>query len=104
LAFKENCADMRNTRVVEMAAELADYHLAVEIHDPWINAEQAYRDYGLSLITTPEQGRYDAIILAVAHREFVDAGAAAIRAFGKPGAVLFDVKRVLPRGAADDGL
>jgi len=104
LAFKENCSDLRNTRVIEIAAELGEYHIGVDIYDPWIKTEDARLEYGIFPVTTPEAGRYDAIILAVAHREFVDAGIDAIRAFGKPGAVLFDVKRALPSGAADDGL
>jgi len=104
LAFKENCSDLRNTRVIEISAELGEYQLEVDIHDPWIEAQDAYLEYGIHLVAAPETGQYDAIVLAVAHRQFVDAGVDAIRAFGKPGAVLFDVKRALPRGAVDDGL
>jgi len=103
LAFKENCADMRNTRVIEIAAELAEYNIHVDIHDPRVDAQDAL-EHGVGLVTTPDAGQYDAIVLAVAHREFVDAGVDAIRAFGKQGAVLFDVKRALPPGTVDDGL
>jgi UDP-N-acetyl-D-galactosamine dehydrogenase len=104
LAFKENCPDVRNTRVVDIVAELRSYNANVHIHDPWVNAEEARHEYGLEMIDQPEQGKYDAIILAVSHREFIALGAEGIRAFGKPGAVLFDVKRALPRQSVDDCL
>ena len=104
LAFKENCPDVRNTRVVDIVAELRSYNANVHIHDPWVNADEARHEYGLEMIDQPEQGKYDAIILAVSHREFIALGAAGIRAFGKPDAVLFDVKRALPRQSVDDCL
>lgn len=104
LAFKENCPDLRNTRVVDIVAELRSYNANVHIHDPWVNAEEARHEYGLEMIEQPETGRYDAIILAVSHGEFIALGAEGIRAFGKPDAVLFDVKRALPRHSADDCL
>lgn len=104
LAFKENCPDVRNTRVVDIVAELRSYNANVHIHDPWVNADEARHEYGLELIARPEAGKYDAIILAVSHREFVALGAEGIRAFGKPDAVLFDVKRALPRQSVDDCL
>ena len=104
LAFKENCPDLRNTRVVDIVAELRSYNANVHIHDPWVNAEEARHEYGLEMIEQPEVGRYDAIILAVSHREFIALGAGGIRAFGKPEAVLFDVKRALPRHSVDDCL
>ncbi len=104
LAFKENCPDVRNTRVVDIVAELRSYNANVHIHDPWVNADEARHEYGLELIAQPEAGKYDAIILAVSHREFIALGAEGIRAFGKPDAVLFDVKRALPRQSVDDCL
>ncbi|HEX7801957.1 MAG TPA: Vi polysaccharide biosynthesis UDP-N-acetylglucosamine C-6 dehydrogenase TviB [Pseudoxanthomonas sp.] len=104
LAFKENCPDVRNTRVVDIVAELRSYNANVHIHDPWVSADEARHEYGLELIAQPEPGRYDAIILAVSHREFIALGAEGIRAFGKPDAVLFDVKRALPRQSVDDCL
>ena len=104
LAFKENCPDLRNTRVVDIVAELRSYNANVHIHDPWVNAEEARHEYGLEMIEQPEVGRYDAIILAVSHREFIALGAQGIRALGKPTAVLFDVKRALPRVSVDDCL
>ncbi|KAF1722013.1 nucleotide sugar dehydrogenase [Pseudoxanthomonas wuyuanensis] len=104
LAFKENCPDLRNTRVVDIVAELRSYNANIHIHDPWVSAREAEEEYGLALIAKPEPGRYDAVILAVSHREFIEIGADGIRALGKPGAVLFDVKRALPRDRVDDCL
>lgn len=101
LAFKENCPDLRNTRVVDILAELRSYHIGVDVHDPWVDAAQAHHEYGIALVADPPQGRYDAVVIAVGHREFVAMGADGVRAFGKPGAVLFDVKRVLPRAQID---
>jgi UDP-N-acetyl-D-galactosamine dehydrogenase len=104
LAFKENCPDVRNTRVVDIVSELRSYNTQVDVHDPWVNADEARHEYGLELVAEPQAGQYDAIILAVAHREFTERGAEGVRALGKPGAVLFDVKRALPRHAVDDCL
>ncbi len=104
LAFKENCPDLRNTRVTDVVAELATWHANVDVHDPWVDATEARHEYGLDLVAEPVPGRYDAIVLAVAHRQFLELGAERIRALGKPGCVLFDVKQVLPRGAVDDRL
>jgi len=101
LAFKENCPDVRNTRVVDIVAELRSYNANVHVHDPWVSAREAKDEYGLDLVEQPVAGKYDAIILAVSHREFIALGADGIRAFGKPGAVFFDVKRALPRGLVD---
>ena len=104
LAFKENCPDLRNTRVVDILAELGSYHAQVEVHDPWVDAHLAQEEYGLAMTDAPAEGAYDAVILAVAHREFVALGVEGIRRFGKPNAVLFDVKGVLPREAVDGRL
>ncbi|GGD55680.1 nucleotide sugar dehydrogenase [Pseudoxanthomonas indica] len=104
LAFKENCPDLRNTRVVDIVAELKSYNANVHIHDPWVSAKEAHEEYGLDLVETPDPGQYDAVILAVSHREFIALGAEGVRKFGKPGAVLFDVKRALPRAEVDDSL
>jgi UDP-N-acetyl-D-galactosamine dehydrogenase len=101
LAFKENCPDLRNTRVVDIIAELADYEAKVEVWDPWIAAADARHEYGIDLIEAPQAGAYDAIVLAVAHRQFAEMGAAEIRLLGKPAAVLFDVKAMLPKEEAD---
>ena len=104
LAFKENCPDLRNTRVIDVVNEFRNYHADVDVHDPWVDATQARREYGLELVQELVPGAYDAVVLAVAHRQFVEMGAQKIRALGKPGAVLFDVKQVLPREAVDDRL
>ncbi|HUD43670.1 MAG TPA: nucleotide sugar dehydrogenase [Dokdonella sp.] len=104
LAFKENCPDLRNTRVIDVVAELESYNANVEVYDPWVSAEEARHEYGLDLMPELVEGRYDAIILAVAHRQFADLGVERIRALGKADCVLFDVKHALPRAAVDDRL
>lgn len=104
LAFKENCPDLRNTRVIDVVAELQSYNANVEVHDPWVSAEEARHEYGLDLVPELVDGRYDAIILAVAHRQFAELGVERIRALGKADCVLFDVKHALPRAAVDDRL
>lgn len=103
LVFKENCPDLRNTRVVDIIGALQGYNARVDVCDPWVDAAEAKHEYGLSLCK-PSKGEYDAIIVAVGHDEFRKLGAAGIRAYGKPGAVLYDVKYVLPREAVDGRL
>jgi len=104
LSFKENCPDLRNTRVIDIVAELHDYEVNVDIHDPWVNAEEAKEEYGIQLTNTPQNNHYDAVILAVAHQEFESMGSKKIRAFCKPDAVLFDVKNTLPATDVDGRL
>jgi UDP-N-acetyl-D-galactosamine dehydrogenase len=104
LTFKENCPDLRNTRVVDMVRELADYGIACDVYDPWVDPLEAASEYGIAPIQAPEEGRYDAIILAVAHHQFKEMGARRLRGFGKPGAVLYDVKLVLPAAEVDGRL
>jgi UDP-N-acetyl-D-glucosamine/UDP-N-acetyl-D-galactosamine dehydrogenase len=104
LAFKENCPDLRNTRVVDIVSELADYGLRCDVHDPWVNRAEAQHEYGIEVITEPASGTYDAVILAVAHREFRALGAARVRGFGKPGAILYDVKQLFTRAEVDGRL
>jgi UDP-N-acetyl-D-galactosamine dehydrogenase len=101
LSFKENCPDLRNTRVVDVVRELADYGIRVDVADPQADAEDARREYGIELVAEPPAKAYDAIVLAVAHREFRALGAARIRALGKPVHVLYDLKHVLGRDEAD---
>lgn len=101
LAFKENCPDLRNTKVIDIVRELRCYNANVDVYDPWVDAEHARVEYAVDLIAEPLANRYDAIVLAVAHGEFVAMGAERIRALGVPGAVLFDVKRALPRASVD---
>jgi UDP-N-acetyl-D-glucosamine/UDP-N-acetyl-D-galactosamine dehydrogenase len=104
LAFKENCPDLRNTRVVDIVEALNGYNAQVDIFDPWVDAAAAMHEYGIDLIGPPQPDQYDAVIVAVGHREFADIGSVGIRAFGKPSSVLYDVKYVLPRDAVDGRL
>ncbi|HRD46041.1 MAG TPA: nucleotide sugar dehydrogenase [Caulobacter sp.] len=104
LAFKENCPDLRNTKVVDIVAELAEHSMRVDIHDPWVDPAEARHEYGIELTADPVAGDYDVIVLAVAHRQFVELGAVGIRAFGKDPSVLYDVKSALPRDAVDGRL
>ncbi|MEO5565593.1 MAG: Vi polysaccharide biosynthesis UDP-N-acetylglucosamine C-6 dehydrogenase TviB [Luteimonas sp.] len=101
LAFKENCPDLRNTRVVDIVEALQGYHTQVDVFDPWVDKAQAQHEYGITPIEQPKHGDYDAIIVAVGHRQFADLGAAGIRAFGKPASVLYDVKSILPAETVD---
>jgi UDP-N-acetyl-D-galactosamine dehydrogenase len=103
LAFKENCPDLRNTRVVDIIHALKGYNAQVDICDPWVDADEARHEYGLSPIQ-PEQGAYDAVIVAVGHAQFRDLGAEGVRAYGKPESVVYDVKYVLPRDAVEGRL
>lgn len=101
LTFKENCPDLRNTRVIDILAELNDYNCEVDVYDPWVTAEEAQREYGIKHIAKPDTGTYDAIILAVAHYQFKDMGATVIRVRGKPTSVLYDLKYVLSAHESD---
>lgn len=105
LSFKENCPDVRNTKVVDIIKALQAYNIEVDIYDPWTDVIQAENEYGLKCLTqSPASGKYDAIILAVGHQQFIKLGEKGIKNFGRFGAVLFDVKGVLPMGAADGRL
>ena len=103
LAFKENCPDLRNTRVVDIIDALEGYNTRVDVCDPWVDAAEAEHEYGL-ILCEPERGKYDAIIMAVGHDAFRELGAEGIRALGEPGSVLYDVKYVIPRDAVDGRL
>jgi UDP-N-acetyl-D-galactosamine dehydrogenase len=100
LAFKENCPDLRNTRVIDILKELCDYNIKAEVYDPWVSAEEAQHEYHITPIDALQEGRYDAIILAVAHRQFRDMGAEAIHRLGCNPHVLYDLKYILPPGAS----
>jgi UDP-N-acetyl-D-galactosamine dehydrogenase len=104
LTFKENCPDFRNTRAVDVIRELADYGATVEVFDPWVDPERAEAEYGLRPVAQPEEGAYDCIVVAVAHRQFAEMGSARIRALGKPSHVLYDVKYLLPAAEVDGRL
>ena len=95
LTFKENCPDIRNTKIVDIIKELSDYHVNVSVYDPWIDHAEAQHEYGITPLTTLENGCYDGIILAVAHDQFKAMGAAKIRQLGKSSHVLYDLKYVL---------
>ncbi|MDU8944945.1 Vi polysaccharide biosynthesis UDP-N-acetylglucosamine C-6 dehydrogenase TviB [Ovoidimarina sediminis] len=94
LTFKEDCPDLRNTRVIDVIAELKEYGAEVDVHDPWVSAEEARAEYGIALTADPSPGSYDAVIVAVAHCAFREAGAGGLRAYGRDPHVLFDVKSV----------
>jgi len=96
LAFKENCPDIRNTRVAELISGLKDYNANVDVHDPWVDPKSAMHEYGIELIETPKQGHYDAIVLAVAHDCFKETGLEKIRQYAKQNHILFDVKYLFP--------
>lgn len=104
LAFKENCPDLRNTRVVDLIAEFDDYHAQVDVYDPWVDAAEAKREYGIELVSDPAANSYDAVIIAVSHDEFKKLGADGIRAFGKADHVLYDVKYLLTKDQVDGRL
>jgi UDP-N-acetyl-D-galactosamine dehydrogenase len=104
LTFKENCPDLRNTRVVDIIAELRSYGMAVDVYDPWVNPAEAEHEYGITPIAEPAPGQYNALVLAVAHRQFVDLGVDGVRALGKPGAVLYDVKYLFAPAQTDGRL
>jgi UDP-N-acetyl-D-galactosamine dehydrogenase len=97
LAFKENCPDVRNTKVVDLVHQLVETNAEVEVHDPWVDADEARHEYGIELASRPEAGAYDAVVLAVAHRQFVGADAdLAPLSLIKEGGIIFDVKGVMP--------
>ena len=105
LTFKENCPDLRNTKVIDIVKSLKGYNAHVDIYDPWIDVEEAHQEYGVTcLAEPPKAGAYSAIVLAVGHKQFIDMEEGGIRAYGKPDAVLFDVKGILPANAADGRL
>jgi UDP-N-acetyl-D-galactosamine dehydrogenase len=104
LAFKENCPDLRNTRVVDIVHALRGYNANVDVHDPWVSADEAEHEYGIRPVSEPQHGTYDAVVVTVGHKQFVALGETGIRAFGKPDMVLYDVKYVLPREAVDGRL
>ncbi len=105
LTFKENCPDVRNTKVVNIVKGLQSYSTKVDVYDPWIDLAEAEQEYGLKCLSEPPQeGQYAAIVLAVGHSQFIELGEAGLKAYGQPNVVLFDVKSILPLGAADGRL
>ena len=101
LTFKENCPDLRNTRVVDIVNELAEYNINVDVYDPWVDPEECEREYGIKPIQTLKEGTYDGIVLAVAHEQFKAIGIDKIRAIGKDEHVLYDLKYVYDADSVD---
>ncbi|MBW4009416.1 Vi polysaccharide biosynthesis UDP-N-acetylglucosamine C-6 dehydrogenase TviB [Moraxella osloensis] len=101
LSFKENCPDIRNTKIIDIVNELKEYQIDVDVYDPWVDVQEAEQEYGIRPVESVSENSYDAIILAVAHEQFKQMGAAQIRALGKPTHVLYDLKYVLDAKEAD---
>ncbi len=101
LTFKENCPDIRNTKVVDIYQELKEYDIQPDVYDPWINRAESEHEYGITPVEAPEMSCYDAVIVAVAHHQFKTLGSKGIRGFGKANHVLYDLKYVLPADEAD---
>ena len=101
LAFKENCPDLRNTRVVDMVKELHSYHAQVDVYDPWVDNAEAMHEYAIEPIAELRDGVYDAVILAVAHQQFVAMGADKIRSLCKADGVIYDIKYILTVDQSD---
>lgn len=99
--FKENCPDIRNTRIIDIVRELEEYNATVDVFDPWVDARDAERAYRINLVSRPGEGCYDGIILAVAHNEFRAMDVEGLRSFGKEPSVLYDLKQVFPSGLVD---
>lgn len=104
ITFKENCPDIRNTRVVDIVHELAEMDVVVDVYDPWADAAKVEHEYGLRTVESPEAATYDAAVVAVAHREFQQMGAAAIRGLCKPDHIVYDVKYTFPAAETDGRL
>ncbi|HFF8214791.1 TPA: Vi polysaccharide biosynthesis UDP-N-acetylglucosamine C-6 dehydrogenase TviB [Acinetobacter baumannii] len=101
LSFKENSPDIRNTKIIDIVAELKEYETQVDVYDPWVDRAEAEHEYGITPVQSVEKNTYDAVILAVAHEQFKEMGAAAIRALGKNNHVLYDLKYVLSQAESD---
>lgn len=101
LTFKENTPDLRNSKVIDIIRELEDYEIAVDVYDPWVDSAEARAEYGIDVISAPQEDSYDAIVLAVAHGIFSDMGSVGLRKFGREQHVLYDLKYGLPNGESD---
>ena len=104
LTFKENCPDLRNTRVVDLIEEFESFNCKIDVFDPWVDKNEAMREYGLQLVNSPDSGKYDAIVLAVAHNEFKQMTLSQINAFGRQNHVLYDIKYLLSADETDGRL
>ncbi|WP_138439348.1 Vi polysaccharide biosynthesis UDP-N-acetylglucosamine C-6 dehydrogenase TviB [Marinobacter alexandrii] len=101
LTFKENCPDLRNTRVIDIVKELGEYNIEVDVYDPWVSKAEAQHEYGIDPIEQPKPGQYDGVILAVGHDQFKALGAPGIRSLVKSGGVVYDLKYILPAQESD---
>ncbi len=104
LSFKENCPDLRNTKVVDIISELAPYNVNIDVYDPWLSAANAKEEYDIDIINEPAKNNYDAVIIAVAHNQFAEMGASGIRALCKPESVIYDIKYLLEADDVDGRL
>lgn len=104
LTFKENCPDIRNTRVVDLVHEFQDFGANIDVYDPWVDAAESHHEYGITPVTSPANGKYDAIVLAVAHKQFREMGIEQIRRFGRRDCILYDIKSILPKDQIDGRL
>jgi UDP-N-acetyl-D-glucosamine/UDP-N-acetyl-D-galactosamine dehydrogenase len=104
LTFKENCPDIRNTRVVDLVEEFEGFNCNVDVYDPWVDKDEAVNEYNIRPIGKPIEGKYDAILLAVAHDEFKELSLEQIKAFGKDNHVLYDIKYLLDANEVDGRL
>jgi len=104
LTFKENCPDLRNTRVVDIIKELETYGVNIHVYDPWVDPEEAVAEYGIKPIATLEEGKFDAILLAVAHEQFKKMDIKQVRALGKPDSIIYDLKYLFPADLTDERL
>lgn len=101
LSFKENCPDVRNTKIIDIVSELQEYNIDVDVYDPWVNVEEAEHEYGITPIGTPQENHYDGIIMAVAHQEFIDMGIDHIRKLGKDSHIVYDLKYIFAKQDTD---
>ncbi|TCB46550.1 Vi polysaccharide biosynthesis UDP-N-acetylglucosamine C-6 dehydrogenase TviB [Acinetobacter terrestris] len=101
LSFKENCPDIRNTKIIDIVHELTEYHIDVDVYDPWVDVSEAEHEYAITPVQSVKADTYDAVILAVAHNQFKEMGVTEIRALGKTNHVLYDLKYVLETAESD---
>jgi UDP-N-acetyl-D-galactosamine dehydrogenase len=101
LTFKENCPDLRNTKVVDLVSEFEDYGAQVDVHDPWVDPEEAQHEYGITPVSSPKSNHYNAVVLAVAHHQFAKQSAADLRAYTVEGGILYDIKALLAPSEVD---
>jgi UDP-N-acetyl-D-galactosamine dehydrogenase len=104
LAFKENCPDLRNSRVVDLVSDFEEYHCHIDVYDPWVDKAEAKKEYGITLVSKPVIGRYDAIVLAVSHDQFKKITLDELQSFGKENHVLYDIKYLLRSDQVDGRL